>query len=83
MPVGAFEQHSSHLPLETDNIEVEYFARFAARELNAALLPTLCAGPGKSNSDFDRIVAIKSALNEKHHGPNRPVARIFEKFTAE
>ncbi len=52
LPVGSFEQHSTHLPLATDNIQVEYFARFIARELGAALLPTLPYGTSLEHSGF-------------------------------
>ncbi len=41
LPVGAFEQHSVHLPLDTDNLQADFFGRHIAQELNAALLPTL------------------------------------------
>ena len=41
LPVGAMEQHSAHLPLATDNIQVMHFADLLARDLDAALLPGL------------------------------------------
>lgn len=41
LPVGAFEQHSVHLPLDTDNIQGDFFGRMVAEALDAALLPTI------------------------------------------
>lgn len=40
-PVGSLEQHSYHLPVGTDTFLAEHFARKAAEELEAALLPPL------------------------------------------
>ena len=39
LPIGSFEQHGPHLPLNTDNIQVEAKAERVAKELNAYLLP--------------------------------------------
>jgi len=41
LPIGSIEQHSAHLPIATDWIEADTFARPVAEALNAALLPTL------------------------------------------
>ncbi|MCR2821186.1 creatininase family protein [Lederbergia panacisoli] len=42
LPVGALEQHGSHLPVGTDNIFAEYFARQIAEKLEGAyLLPVI------------------------------------------
>ena len=60
LPVGAFEQHSRHLPLQTDNFKVEYFARFIAGELNAALLPTLNYGTSLEQSGFTGTISLRS-----------------------
>jgi len=59
LPVGAFEQHSTHLPLATDNIQVEYFAQFIARELSAALLPTLPYGTSLEHSGFPGTFTLR------------------------
>ena len=39
LPLGSFENHGPHLPLDTDNIQIEIVAEDVARELNAFLLP--------------------------------------------
>ncbi len=41
LPVGSTEQHSAHLPVATDSLQIDFFARRVADALNAALLPTL------------------------------------------
>lgn len=46
LPVGALEQHGSHLPVGTDNIIATAFAERMAEELNAYLLP--CIGIASS-----------------------------------
>ncbi len=39
LPVGAFEQHGPHLPMDTDCRIAEYFSRILADRFNGALLP--------------------------------------------
>lgn len=41
LPVGALEQHGSHLPVGTDNLIASAFAERVAKELNAYLLPCI------------------------------------------
>ncbi len=41
LPVGATEQHGPHLPVNSDILEAEYFARHLARDLGAGLLPAV------------------------------------------
>ena len=41
LPVGALEQHGSHLPVNTDCRQAEYFARALAEHFNGALLPCI------------------------------------------
>ena len=39
LPIGSFEQHGPHLPIGTDNYQIEAVADIVARELGAFLLP--------------------------------------------
>ena len=41
LPVGATEQHGNHLPINTDCIQAEYFARILAEHFNGAMLPCI------------------------------------------
>lgn len=52
LPVGAFEQHSHHLPLQSDVLQATWFGELLARELGAALLPTLPFGTSFEHSGF-------------------------------
>lgn len=52
LPVGAFEQHSRHLPLLTDVIFAESMAKLAAEDLGAALLPAIPIGTSMEHTGF-------------------------------
>ena len=41
-PIGAYEQHGPHLPVNTDCILAEYFARRIAEHFDCAMLPVQC-----------------------------------------
>jgi creatinine amidohydrolase/Fe(II)-dependent formamide hydrolase-like protein/N-acetylglutamate synthase-like GNAT family acetyltransferase len=57
--IGAFEQHSTHLPLNTDNIQADYFAKLVAEEFNAALLPNIPYGTSLEHSGFRGTISLK------------------------
>lgn len=59
LPVGAFEQHSAHLPLETDVIGAGFFGRILAEELDAALLPTLPFATSLEHTGFRGTVSLR------------------------
>ncbi len=44
LPVGAIKPHGPHLPLATDSILAEYFARQLADRISGVVLPTLSYG---------------------------------------
>ena len=58
-PVGSFEQHSVHLPLATDTIMAEHFARIIAEELQAALLPALPYGTCLEQTGFRGSLTLR------------------------
>jgi len=59
LPVGAFEQHSRHLPIACDDIEAEYFGAFLAKELGAALLPALNYGTSLEQTGFKGTITLR------------------------
>ncbi|MBA3708108.1 MAG: GNAT family N-acetyltransferase [Planctomycetes bacterium] len=59
MPIGAYEQHSSFLPLATDTISAEYFARAIAEDLGAALLPALPFGTSLEHAGFRGSISLR------------------------
>lgn len=52
LPVGSFEQHSVHLPLDTDGIQAEYFAKCLAEDLDAAVLPAIRIATSMEHTGF-------------------------------
>ncbi len=59
LAVGAFEQHSRHLPLATDSLVIRHMAAFVADELDAALLPELPYGTSLEHSGFAGTVSLR------------------------
>src|SRR5690349_11754551 len=59
LPIGSFEQHGGHLPLSTDILGAEYFARVLAEDLGAALLPALPFGTCMEHTGFRGSVSLR------------------------
>jgi creatinine amidohydrolase/Fe(II)-dependent formamide hydrolase-like protein/ribosomal protein S18 acetylase RimI-like enzyme len=59
LPVGAFEQHAAHLPLDTDNIMAEFYARLIAEDLDAALLPALRFATSLEHTGFRGSISLR------------------------
>ena len=59
LPTGAFEQHGPHLPLLTDTVKVEHFARRLAEALGAALLPPLAITQSYEHSGFRGTLSLR------------------------
>ncbi len=59
--IGAFEQHSHHLPVGTDWIAVSEISRRVASELNAFLLPALPFSMSECHGPMEGTVWLKPA----------------------
>lgn len=60
VPIGAVEQHGSHLPVGTDAVIAEAFARRLAEELDAYLLPVLAFSSSIEHRDSKGTVYLKA-----------------------
>ncbi|CAI6051851.1 creatininase family protein [Cohnella sp. JJ-181] len=60
LPVGATEQHGSHLPVGTDTIFAEHFSRRLAEELDAYLLPAIAISSSIEHRKGKGTVYLKS-----------------------
>ena len=58
-PVGAFEQHGAHLPLDTDCRLADYFARVLAEHFNGALLPVQCIASSLEHTGWRGAFSLK------------------------
>lgn len=61
-PVGAFEQHGRHLPLETDTLTATYFARRVAARLGGVVLPALTIGTSLEQAGFRGSLSLTPEL---------------------
>ncbi len=59
IPVGAIEQHGTHLPLGTDWIIADAIGRALARELNAYLLPAIPVSNSQEHLGFKGTVSVR------------------------
>lgn len=59
LPVGAHEQHGGRLPLCTDTLLAEHFARHLAESLEAALLPALPFATSLEHSAFRGSISLR------------------------
>jgi len=60
LPVGAIEQHGSHLPVGTDAIIAEEIAKRLALRLNAYLLPCLCISSSIEHRESKGTVYLRA-----------------------
>lgn len=58
LPLGAIEAHDIHLPLNTDNILVEYYTNQLAKKTNSLVLPTINYGAVWSLSEAGGSIDI-------------------------
>lgn len=58
LPIGAMEEHGSHLPLGTDTYEVEHVVDRLADQLDAVVLPTIPYGECRSTYNFPGTISL-------------------------
>lgn len=76
LPVGSFEQHGPHLPLDTDNMIAERMALETAKRSTGLVLPVLNVGyawvwrdiPGTLTLRFDTYMAVIRDIAESLSG---------------
>ncbi|NRA39116.1 MAG: GNAT family N-acetyltransferase [Planctomycetes bacterium] len=56
--IGAMEQHGHHLPLLTDTMQGDFFARMLAEDMGYALLPTLPYGTSMEHKGFRGSITL-------------------------
>ena len=59
LPIGSFEQHGGRLPLLTDTMLAEYFAKRLAVTLDAALLPVLAYATCLEHTGFRGSISLR------------------------
>ncbi len=72
LPIGAIKPHGPHLPLATDSIIAEYFARQLADRISGVLLPTLTYGyrtnPQRMGGEFPGVFDLSATTFTRHVG---------------
>jgi creatinine amidohydrolase len=63
IPVGSLEQHGAHLPLSTDSIIAEYFARTVAEKIGAFVMPVFSYGVSFEHKPMFNVSLRNSTLS--------------------
>lgn len=64
IPLGAIEQHGSHLPITTDTIIAEYLANEIAKKISSYILPTIPYGVSYEHKPFFNISIGNDLLSD-------------------
>lgn len=59
LPIGAMEEHGSHLPLGSDTYEIEFVVGRIAEKSNAIVLPTIDYGVCNSTYNFPGTFSLR------------------------
>jgi creatinine amidohydrolase len=78
LPIGAIEQHGRHLPLGTDWLIADRWAKKLGERLNAYLLPAIPYGNSQEHTGFPGTITLRPqtlaliiediVLSLRHHG---------------
>ncbi|HUV61261.1 MAG TPA: creatininase family protein [Thermoplasmata archaeon] len=60
LPIGATEEHGSHLPLGTDSFQCEYVVERLAEEFDALVLPPIRYGECRSTRKFPGTISLRA-----------------------
>jgi creatinine amidohydrolase len=63
IPVGSLEQHGAHLPVSTDSLIAEYFARLLAEKIGAFVLPVISYGVSFEHKPMFNVSLRNSTLS--------------------
>ena len=63
IPLGSLEQHGAHLPLSTDSIIAEYFARLVAEKIGAFVMPVISYGVSFEHKPMFNVSLRNSTLS--------------------
>ena len=64
IPLGAIEQHGSHLPITTDTIIAEYLANQIAKKISSYILPSIPYGVSYEHKPFFNISIGNDLLSD-------------------
>ena len=63
VPVGSLEQHGNHLPVSTDSLIAEFFARNVAEKVGALVLPVITYGVSFEHKPMFNVSLRNSTLS--------------------
>ncbi len=58
LPIGAVEEHGSHLPLSTDSLQPEFVAKQVAASINALIAPPIRYGICNATKNFPGTISL-------------------------
>ena len=65
LPIGAVEEHGSHLPLNTDSLQPEYISELVAEKTNSLIAPPIRYGVCMSTKNFPGTITIQFETLQK------------------
>ena len=63
IPLGSLEQHGAHLPISTDSLIAEYFARLLSEKIGAFVLPVISYGVSFEHKPMFNVSLHNSTLS--------------------